>query len=207
MSNDHYVPRHYLRGFAIDHSERIMVVDTLYNKVYEKGIGGICCGEDFYGHDDKVNNFLWKCENKISKILEKVINEEKITQRDIVYLSILAITLNMRTRKVFDIINSLPENIALIFREKSKELHDNENVKEPDISKFIFRNFLICFFEMKSLWCKLLRCTKDSFFITSDNPVVKINQYKSTDKLHSNLGFSSLGFQLLLSLLNIDLID
>ena len=137
MANDHYVPQHYLRGFAIDHSKRIMVVDTLYNKVYEKGMGGICCKKNFYGNDNNINSFLWECENKISKILERVINEEKFTQMDIVYLSILTITLNMRTKKTFEIVNSLPENIASIFREKSKELHDNENVKELDISKFI----------------------------------------------------------------------
>jgi len=53
--------------------------------------------------------------------------------------------------------------------------------------------------EMQTLECKLLRAPEGSFFISSDHPVVILNQFCATAEPHrSFVGFSRSGFQLLL---------
>jgi hypothetical protein len=56
-----------------------------------------------------------------------------------------------------------------------------------------------CWLEMQTLECKLLRACPDSAFITSDHPVVMLNQlFSSKNSIRSFAGFSRSGFQLLL---------
>jgi len=56
-----------------------------------------------------------------------------------------------------------------------------------------------CWMEMQTLQCKLLRAPSDGYFLTSDNPVVILNQFCiGAHSVRSFIGFSLSGFQLLL---------
>jgi hypothetical protein len=70
------------------------------------------------------------------------------------------------------------------------------------VSGFLVKNGLLqCFFEMATLQCKLLEPTEKSKFITSDHPVICMNQLFGEEAETSNRsysGFSRSGFQLIL---------
>jgi hypothetical protein len=56
-----------------------------------------------------------------------------------------------------------------------------------------------CWLEMQTLGCKLLEAERDSWFVTSDHPVVMMNQlFAALEPHRSFAGFSRSGFQLLL---------
>ena len=56
-----------------------------------------------------------------------------------------------------------------------------------------------CWMEMQTLSAKLLRAQNGNYFITSDNPVVVLNQFcVGADPLQRFVGFSRSGFQLLM---------
>ena len=56
-----------------------------------------------------------------------------------------------------------------------------------------------CWLEMQTLGCKLLEAEEGSWFVTSDHPVIMLNQlFASLEPHRSFVGFSRSGFQLLL---------
>jgi hypothetical protein len=68
------------------------------------------------------------------------------------------------------------------------------------VSGFLIKNAGIrCSLEMQTLACKLLKAPSGTCFITSDNPVVVLNQLCASAEPHrSFVGFSKSGFQLLM---------
>ena len=60
-------------------------------------------------------------------------------------------------------------------------------------------NAIPCWLEMQTLGCKLLEAAPHTFVVTSDHPVVMMNQlFASSEPHRSFVGFSRSGFQLLL---------
>ena len=65
---------------------------------------------------------------------------------------------------------------------------------------FLFKNSVIpSALEMQTLACKLLKPPEGAFFVTSDNPVMLLNQYCSAvERFRNHAGFGKAGFQVLL---------
>jgi hypothetical protein len=73
MAKDHFVPRHYLRQFAVNGSEEIAVTHVSpYRFVGVKGIGGQCQEVDFYENDEALEKLLWTSENDLAPVLKRV---------------------------------------------------------------------------------------------------------------------------------------
>ncbi len=67
------------------------------------------------------------------------------------------------------------------------------------MSGMLIGNAIPCWFEMTTLACKLLHAPTGAAFITSDHPVLMLNQFaEGAHSLRNFVGFAQSGFQLLL---------
>lgn len=208
---DHFVPRHYLRCFTIQKSERIAVsqVDP-YRFVGIRGVGGQCQQDDFYEGNKALDKILQNYENRIAPILVQVVQKEGFTEPDLVDLRWLAASLHLRTKRAAEAYKVLPKRIFFEFVQSGIDSGalppppDGEWKKEMvdcrGASAFILQNGAIsCALEMHTLGCKLLKADQGCFFVTSDNPAVLLNQFCiGADRFRSFAGFGKSGFQLLL---------
>src|SRR6266567_3060508 len=113
MAKDHFVPRHYLRRFAIAGStEMVAVVQVFpYRFLGPQGIGGQCQEAEFYEGDKPLEKLLGTCENDVAPVLVRVVQKEDFTERELGALKWLAVTLHIRTRKAAEGHKVLPKRI------------------------------------------------------------------------------------------------
>jgi len=211
MAKDHFVPRHYLRQFTVHGLERIMVSKVSpYRHEGEKGLGWACQQLDFYEGDKALNETIWTCENELAPVLVQVVQKEDFTEPELVALRWLAVTLHVRTKKAAESYKVFPKRI---FYEVIQNGIDRGELPPPPEGKwteemvdcdgvpgFLWQNSVIpCALEMQTLGCKLLKAPDETFFITSDNPVVVLNQFCSgAERFRNFVGFAKSGFQLLM---------
>jgi hypothetical protein len=210
MANDHFVPRHYLRQFTIGGSELITVAQISPLKFLGyKGIGGESCERDYYENDAGIEKTLQVSENDIAPVLAKINQAGNFSGPEIVALQMLAVILNLRTRHSIERTKLLPMKIVRSLMEhkiKRGELPPAPgNVSLDDVidikgtASLTFGEIIPCFLNMSTLTPKLLKAEAGSFFITSDNPVVLLNQFCSETIPGSNCaGYGQTGFQLLM---------
>ncbi len=212
MANDHFVPRHYLRQFTVRGSELICVTKvTPYRFFGVKGIGGQCCEDDFYENNDGINKLLGASENDLAPLLVKVRQKEDFDIQEMNGLKMLAITLYLRTKKAVERAKVFPKFMAKEVIGSAVRRGELPPPPEGDVIEDLFdfthvagvvmQNAIPCWMESQTLAAKLLKAESGSYFITSDNPVVVLNQFcVGADKHRSYVGFSRSGFQLLLPL-------
>ncbi|MGO8927577.1 MAG: DUF4238 domain-containing protein [Limisphaerales bacterium] len=211
MAKDHFVPRHYLRQFATSRPEYIVAANVSpYRFVGPKGIGGQCQEADFYEGNKALDKLLGTCENDLAPVLVRVVQKEDFTEPELVALRWLAVTLHTRTKKAAEAYKVFPKR--LIYEVLRSAIKNGKLPPPPEgplteemfdfkgVSGFLIKNAGIrCSLEMQTLACKLLKAEGGTCFITSDNPVVILNQFCVSAEPHrSFVGFSKSGFQLLL---------
>jgi hypothetical protein len=211
MAKDHFVPRHYLRCFGVNGSEEIVVSKVSpYRCLGRKGIGGQCQTSDFYEGDQGLEGVIWQAENDLAPVLARVVEKETMTEQELVALRWLAVTLHVRTKKMVNAAKVFPKRVA---REVLGNAIERGEIPPPpagerleDIIDFkgvpgsLFKSVVLtCALEMHTLNCKLLKAGCGAFFLTSDNPVLRLNQFSSKAlPFRSHAGFAKAGFQLLL---------
>jgi hypothetical protein len=211
MAKDHFVPRHYLLQFALHGTKKIMVSKVSpYAHLREKGIGWACQQADFYEGNVMLNRLIWASENELAPVLVQVVRKEDFTEPEVVALRWLAAALHVRTKKAADAYKLLPKRIAYEVIQSGIESGKlppcpdgewNENMMGfTGVPGFLFKNCVIPIaLEMQTLACKLLKSPDGAFFLTSDNPVMLLNQFCSkVDRFRNHAGFGKAGFQLLL---------
>lgn len=210
MAKDHFVPRFYLRQFAINESELIAVSSiSPYRFFGPKGIGGQCQEDNFEEGDRALGEALKASENDLAPVLVRVAKKQDYDERELVALKWLAVTLLLRTRKAANVYKVFPTRICY---DVIKNAMDKGNLPPPaggkwteeligwkGVPSFLMRNAIPCSMQMQTLACKLLRTPHGDSFITSDNPVVMLNQFcASADPFGSFVGFGRSGFQILM---------
>lgn len=210
MPNDHFVPRHYLRQFTLRGSELICVAKIApYRFVGVKGIGRQCCEDDFYENNDGINKLLGTSENDFAPLLVKVCQKEDFDIQEMIGLKMLAITLYLRTRKAIERAKVFPKFMAKEVIGNAVKRGELPPPPEGEVTEDLFdfkqvagvvmKGAIPCWMELQTLATKLLKAEGESYFVTSDNPVVVLNQFcVGADKHRSYVGFSRSGFQLLL---------
>jgi hypothetical protein len=210
MANDHFVPRHYLRQFTINESEYIAVANVSpYKFIGSKGIGGQCCEDDFYENNNALNKLLGVSENDLAPVLVRVIKNQDFDTKEINALKMLAVFLNVRTKKAIEAAKVFPKHIAKAFIEsaikqgKLPPLPEGNSLDEAidfkNVAGVLMQQMIPCWMETQTLSAKLLKAQNGTCFITSDNPVVVLNQFAlGADPMRSFAGFSQSGFQLLM---------
>lgn len=212
MAGDHFVPRHYLRLFKGNRPEHIAVSNVSpYRYRGHKGIGGECQEQNFYENDGNLDDiFKTKVENDFAPVLVRVVEREEFTESELVALRWFAVTLHLRTKKMVNAAKVFPKRVArevignAIERGKippppaGKRLEDIIDFK--GVAGFLFKNLVLRgALEMQTLNCKLLKAESGSFFLTSDNPVQRMNQFAAAAApFRNHAGFAKAGFQLLL---------
>jgi hypothetical protein len=188
MPNDHFVPRHYLRQFAASASELIVVANiSPYRFLGLKGIGGQCCEDDFYENNNAIDKLLGVSENDLAPVLVRVIRKRDFDTKEINALKMLAVILNVRTRKAIEAAKVFPRFIAKAFIESAIEqgrlppLPEGNSLDEAidfkGVAGVLIQQMIPCWMETQTLSAKLLKAHNGTCFITSDNPAVVLNQF------------------------------
>lgn len=211
MSKDHFVPRHYLRQFAIHGTTEMVAAARICPYIFlgTKAIRGQCQQVDFEEGDKKLSELLKITENDLAPILAAVVKKKNFTEPELLGLRWLVATLHVRTRKAAE---SHKDFQKRIFYEVIKDAIEmgklplppegtwtEEMVDCKGMPGFLMNNVIPCALEMQTLACKILEASGENFFITSDNPVAVLNQFCArAESNRSHAGFSKSGFQLLL---------
>ena len=142
-------------------------------------------------------------------MLIRVAKKESFDAKELVALRMLAATLHARTRKAVETAKVFPKRIAY---EVIKNGIERGELPPPEggwkegmmdfegVPGFLVRHLILpAWLEMQTLDCKLLKAEAGTFFLTSDHPVVLLNQlFMQAEPDRSYVGFSRSGFQLLL---------
>ncbi len=167
------------------------------------------CKQDyFYDDDGDLDDLLKNFETGLAPVLLRVSQEETFDEQDAVLLRMLSVVLHMRTRKVIDNSKVFDKHIAhhvIKSAIERGELPNPEGGLTKDMMDFkggasrLIGCVIPCWLETFTLHFKLIKAENSARFITSDNPVITLNQYFQKQKsLRSFVGYSRSGFQLLL---------
>jgi hypothetical protein len=207
---DHFVPQHYLRQFRFGETDQIAIANV--QPFRSIGLGRIDrqCQEDyFYERDQALNEILWQFENDIAPVLLRVTRSMEFDAKERSALNMLAVLLHTRTKSAVEQAKVFPKRIAYEFIKSAIEsgrLPEPKGGWKEGIMDFkgmpgllIQTATIPCWMEMQTLECKLLRAPEGSSFVTSDHPVVILNQFCASAEPHRSFaGFSRSGFQLLM---------
>jgi hypothetical protein len=205
----HFVPKLYLRLFASDTKKRQI---HLYNFAHDKTILSVslrdqCYKHRFHGETDEVENALEQFEALASPVLQQIVSnsalppdksEERITLLLFVALqslrtSLAAARLNTGVDKLTKQILRHDQTLKDVDFDSVRIGYDNPVLQ----SLAMTRDFALSISDLEMH----LICAKDfQFFITSDNPVFKYNQFYEDVKVFSMIGGLCRGLQIFLPL-------
>jgi len=209
MPSDHFVPQHYLRHFSSDNKRIVAATLTPYRFLGQVPIEGQCQANNFYELNTTLNQMLWCSENDIAPVLVSVIHKKDFNLHEANALKLLAVIFHMRTRKAAECAKVFPKYMAKEFIQNAMRRGELPPLPEGNVleevidfsgaSGFLMSQMIPCWIETQTLDCKLVESAPGVEFITSDNPVSILNQFCVDMKsLHSSVGFSKAGFQLLM---------
>jgi hypothetical protein len=208
--SQHFVPQHYLRQFRIEGTKQISVarLDPL-TLIPRATISGQCQQDYFYRDDGQLDHLLKRCEDDLAPVLIRVGQKKEFDDKELVALRFLAVILHVRNRKTIEAAKLFDKKIAYEVIKSAIEQGDLPPCPEPGGWKEGMMDFsgvagclmkwtaIPCWLEMQTLSYKLLEAAPQTFFITSDHPVVMLNQlFASAEPHRSFVGFSRSGFQL-----------
>lgn len=203
-NRQHYVPKFYLRNFS--ENERAIDTFNLTNSKYiqNASIKDMCQRHNFYGADNRMENYLAEVESRASMLIKNVLRSNKFPEIGEDYLDLFQFLLisEARNLKIAESTNYAADYIAKLFIEKHPEFKDLDLdafklvLKEPSTmniaaavegTKFILdlRPLLI-----------IEKTGGTRRFITSDNPLIRYNSFYLSKKYPGGFGLMVRGLQL-----------
>ena len=212
--NQHYVAKHYLKRFGGASGRTICLCHLPSNKwIASAPIASQASEDYFYGRDGQVEKFLHEIESRGDPLFARIVRERALPHNPDVQQDLLGMMVLMyaRTRRRSVEMAAVPN---AVLTESMKRMVKQGVLPEPppqlDLEKvkvaLTIAPALAVFHTMQSLpllydiKLKLLLAPADHFFITSDHPVVALNQAFRDKGHHSVIGLAWRGFQLLLPL-------
>jgi Protein of unknown function (DUF4238) len=210
--NQHFVPRHYLKRFSFDGGSRIKLFN-LTNQLYvsKANLKNQCSSSYFYGKDSTIEDALSAIEGRAEALFRQIcerkdIPESKAERNEL----LIAMTLmHLRTERAVAPLNeifelTLKNSMRLEYKMTGKELPDGLDLIKIKDRAMPTRNvvsFLHRYQIVLDLELRLVLAPKAKSFITSDHPVVLLNQsFFDIIKSPAINGLASRGLQLLLPL-------
>lgn len=204
----HFIPRFYLKYFSFQNDNKtigIFVTDSM--KYIPRGnLRYQCYCDYFYGKDLTLEKELADLEDNVSGIISQILNRGTIPKKqtdEYRYLLLFVISLLQRTRYAADTMKEMANKVIEIASKgdpQTKKSLDDFKLGTEEAPIIALSALAQCCIISSDLNCKLLFSSIDRKFVTSDNPVVKHNQYYAKEYTRSHVGLAAKGLQILLNI-------
>ncbi len=199
----HFVPRFYLRNFSRS-GKSIDVFNIGSQRLIKNApIKGQCCRDYFYGKNPESEKSLSGAEGEVARLFQ-IINQQVrlphyFTAGHLLLCFHIAIQAN-RTKYAADALNEITDGMMREFmkhdRQVTQDMLSQVRFGYDDPALISMGYGVLSFPLLMDLECRVLLAPRGSEFITSDNPVVKYNQFMRWRTDGSNTGFASKGLQI-----------
>ncbi len=185
QKRQHYVPKFYLRRFAVDSGRKILSLFDIPSSTFVRRakLKTQAYRDYFYGRDGIIEGALKDSEDAAARILKGVIRQKAVPpwgSEDYTALLAFAVVQRKRTAYAAEEYNELlDKGVKAVYRDdprvKAILNHVRGKDKNPAAFALLFAATLApVTFDLR---CQLLVDKGDVPFITSDNPVVFYNQF------------------------------
>lgn len=207
--NQHFVPRFLLRNFSAGNDRKSIGVWVIESEAYipRASIKHQACIDYFYGKGQELENAFETIEGHVAPLFKHIATKRHLPERfseEHIGLVGFVVSLSLRTQYQADSVN---ENADALFKAafrddpRVKGELDHLAIRSDGAPALALSSLEHCVIVSLDLDYKMLDNKTNHKFITSDNPVIKCNQfYGYRDSLRGHLGFASAGLQLLLSI-------
>lgn len=200
----HYVPKFYLKLFSINQlNSHIKIFVKLSNKIISQGdLKNQAYENYFYGKDTEIEKGFSVIEGEVSRIVSEIIEFKSIPKpetEDYISLWLFTFLQESRTKFSADETNEMiDKTLKTIFK------HDNRFKDKIDDLEFGFENSALLNLDTlidvigvtRDLKCKLIINKTKKPFLTSDNPIVRYNQFLEKRKHpYGKCGLANKGLQ------------
>ena len=206
--NQHYVPKFYLRGFSYEGNKKQIGILNLASGFFFQtaNLKNQASRDYFYGKDLQIEDALGTLENNYYQLVSSIIKNQKLPKRGSLdyYLLVQFIILTGIHNPIIS--NTSKESFdkfieLLKSRGPRADKIENWETSIDGFKKFALSQLMIITEMCLDLEYKLLKNHTTTPFITSDNPLIKYNQFLEKRKFRgSATGFASLGLQLIIPL-------
>lgn len=201
----HYVPKFYLKRFSKDKRSICLYNLPRELKVTKANLKNQCYKDYFYGKDKTTEHALAGMEGETSLLYREIDRygslPPPITQEHIAFIISVLIQYG-RTKYSADAMDEMHDKMfKQTFKEKIESELEDVNLDDfivgiQDVASYSIGLLVQYYPLLLDLEYKLLINKTKTEFITSDNPVVMINQLLSFRKIGSNTGLSVKGLQI-----------
>lgn len=197
-NNHHFVPQFYLKKFSNNRKSVGAYLLNNHKYVEHASIKEIAYRKHLYGKDDDIENALAHDEGLWNKIIEEIIRTKHINLSDEDYLNLLMFITVTEARTSFTAdynnkeINVLYDLIYKLETGKNKTLDVEFKIPNLIPLKSALEIYPILF----DLDIILVVNNSNRGFITSDNPVVRYNQFFVYRHYYRNYGLGHMGIQI-----------
>lgn len=207
--NQHYIPKFYLRNFSFNNNQNQIGIFNLKNDFFYSTSKLKTQGSKnfFYGYDGLIEDTLSKMEGDISSTIKNILDNKTLPKKNskehvdlLVFVALTDLRNPMKIGNMKDMLSGMKEKLLEV--EPNAEIENliptfsHEEFIEMSISSIPEMTFNIMDLEYK-----LLINETEYPFISSDNPVVRYNQYLEKKRWpHGKCGYGVIGLQIFMPL-------
>lgn len=205
----HFVPKFYLKRFSFNEEEQQI---GIYNKTQGKYIqqGSLkaqAYKKNYYGKDGELEDALGMIEGKMAPLLSKICKENLIPKdgsKGHFFLLMLLVSTDLRNPVIREMMDKAISQLLLATQGdlgQFSPFFENGTLNLINAPQIIMRQMHKQIVLCSDLHFKFLINKTSQAFITSDNPVIKYNQFlEGRNIIDAATGSSSLGIQMILPL-------
>lgn len=201
----HYVPKFYLKRFSEDKKSICLYNLPKELKVVKANLKNQCYKDYFYGKDQKTEHALGGMEGEMSLLYGEIDKYGCLppprSEEHIAFIISILIQYG-RTKYNADAMDEMHDKVfKQAFKEKIESELEDVNLDDfivgiKDVAQYSIGLLVQYYPILLDLGYKLIINKSKTEFITSDNPVVMLNQLLSFRKIGSNTGLSTKGLQI-----------
>jgi hypothetical protein len=199
----HYVPRFYLKRFALNSRSLNLYNFRLARSIPEANLKTQCYRDYMYGKGGDQEQRLSQLEGAFAQLLRYMLPRGYLPppmSPDHESLCIFTLLQCARTAYTSDAMDEMADGMwkAILIKDPrvSEEMLEKVRIALNDPANFTVATMLRFYHLMMDLEYKLLSAAPGSEFITSDNPVVMYNQLMEFERFGSSTGIASKGLQI-----------
>ena len=199
----HYVPRFYLKRFALNGRSLNLYNFRLARPIPDADLKTQCYRDYMYGKEGDHEQRLSQLEGAFAQLLRYMLPSAYLPppmSPDHESLCILTLLQYARTAYTSDAMDDMADGMwkAILIKDPrvSKGMLEKVRIVHKDPANFTVATMLRLYHLMMDLEYNLLAAAPGCEFITSDNPVVMYNQLMEFERFGSSTGIASKGLQI-----------